>query len=54
MTPRQTALLLSIFLVLPTISLADDESLDGLPIVAIHVDRNKIFDTSDPKTSAWF
>jgi len=53
-TSRQTALLLSIFLALPTISLADDKSLDGLPIVAIHVDRNKIFDTSDPKTSAWF
>jgi hypothetical protein len=31
-----------------------DPALDGLPIVAIHVDRNDIFDTSDPKTKAWF
>jgi hypothetical protein len=53
-TSRQAALPLCIFLALPTISLADDENLDGLPIIAIHVDRNKIFDTNDPKTSAWF
>ena len=31
-----------------------DPALDGLPIVAIRVDRKDIFDTSDPKTKAWF
>jgi hypothetical protein len=31
-----------------------DPELEGLPIVAIHVDRNDIFDLSDPKTKAWF
>ena len=33
---------------------APDPTLEGLPIVNIHVDRNDIFDTSDPKTKAWF
>jgi hypothetical protein len=31
-----------------------DPELEGLPITAIHVDRKDIFDTSDPKTDAWF
>ncbi len=29
-------------------------ALDGLPIVAIHIESSNIFDTSDPDTSAWF
>jgi hypothetical protein len=34
---------------------ADPEAkLDGLTIITIHVDRKDIFDTSDPKTDAWF
>jgi hypothetical protein len=51
---RHLVLSLCIFLALQSVVRADDESLDGLPIIAIHIDRNKIFDTSDPKTSAWF
>jgi len=51
---RRVALLLCVFLALPIVARADDESLDGLPIVAIHIDRSNIFDTDDPKTSAWF
>ena len=51
---RRIALLFAVLLALPAVSPADDENLDGLPIIAIHIDRNKIFDTSDPKTSAWF
>jgi hypothetical protein len=31
-----------------------DPELEGLPITAIHIDRDDIFDTSDPKTDAWF
>lgn len=31
-----------------------DEDLEGLPIVRIVFDRSNIFDTSQPKTSAWF
>jgi hypothetical protein len=31
-----------------------DPELDGQPIVAIHVNRKDIFDTSNPKTKAWF
>jgi hypothetical protein len=53
-TDRRIALLFAVFLALPAVSPADDESLDGLPIISIHIDREKIFDTSDPKTSAWF
>ena len=33
---------------------AADEDLEGLPIVAITFDRFNIFDTTDPKTDAWF
>ncbi len=54
MKSRQIVLFLGIFLTLPSVALADDESLDGLPIIVIHIDRSDIFDTSDPKTSAWF
>ena len=45
------------FLALPDTAIADptvDPTLEGLPIVAIHVERNDIFDTTDPKTKAWF
>ncbi|MCW8984232.1 MAG: hypothetical protein OQK55_02735, partial [Thermoanaerobaculales bacterium] len=54
---KRACLLCAIVLNLPTIARADpelDPALEGLPIVAIHVDRNDIFDTSDPKTKAWF
>jgi hypothetical protein len=33
---------------------AEQSELDGLPIVAIRLDRYDVFDTSKPKTSAWF
>ena len=41
-------------LIFVTAGASADDSLEGLPIVAIHFERFDIFDTSDPKTSAWF
>jgi hypothetical protein len=41
----------------PVLATADpevDPALEGLPIAAIHVNRSDIFDTTDPKTKAWF
>ena len=38
----------------PQLAAASDTTLDGLPIVTITFDRFDIFDTSDPKTDAWF
>jgi len=57
LSARRACLLCAIVLNLPTIAFADpelDPALEGLPIVAIHIDRNDIFDTTDPKTKAWF
>ena len=54
---RRACLFCIIVLSLPNTAFADpehDPALEGLPIVAIHVDRNDIFDISDPKTKAWF
>jgi hypothetical protein len=50
---RKVGILLAVLLAITAAATADD-SLDGLPIVAIHFERNNIFDTSDPKTHAWF
>jgi NOL1/NOP2/fmu family ribosome biogenesis protein len=42
-------------LTLSSVAASDsDEDLEGLPIVRIVFDRSNIFDTADPKTSAWF
>ena len=41
-------------LVAPLLAAAGEEPLEGLPIVAITFDRFDIFDTTDPKTDAWF
>ena len=56
MTHRRgiVALIALAVLVVPLLAQAQDESLDGLPIVAITFDRFDIFDTTDPKTDAWF
>jgi hypothetical protein len=54
---KRAFLLCTIVLIFPTNVIADpeiDPALDGLPILTIHIDRNDIFDTSDPKTKAWF
>jgi hypothetical protein len=53
---RRTCLLCSIVFFLPIPAVADpefDPELEGLPIVAIHTDRNDVFDTSNPKTRSW-
>ena len=52
--PRRLFPLLVVLGCLPVIALAADENLDGLTIVAIRCDRFDIFDTSNPKTDAWF
>jgi hypothetical protein len=57
LSTRRACFLCAIVLNLPTIAFADpelDPALEGLPIVAVQIDRNDIFDTSDPKTKAWF
>jgi len=46
--------LFALLLILPTVAFPADEVLDGLPIVSIRVDPHDIFDTSNPKTKAWF
>jgi len=54
---KRACLFCAIVLNLSTIAFADpelDTALDGLPIVTIHIDRNDIFDISNPKTKAWF
>jgi len=38
----------------PLPAATQDDSIEGLPIVAITFDRFDIFDTTDPKTDAWF
>jgi len=45
--------LLALLLILPTVASPADEVLEGLPIVSIQVDRQDVFDTSNPKTRAW-
>ena len=56
--PRgRICLLFALVLLRPLPATADpelDPALEGLPISAIHFVRNDIFDTSDPKTDAWF
>ena len=56
-TLERACILSILILSLPNIATADpevDPTLEGLPIIAIHIDRKDIFDTSDPKTKAWF
>jgi len=52
-SPTRIGLLLTAILILPAGMSANEGDLDGLPIVAIHFERNDIFDTSQPKTSYW-
>lgn len=57
---RRLALILIVISRLPAAESAEpagsapDTSLDGLTIVSIRFDRQKIFDVSDPRTDAWF
>jgi hypothetical protein len=54
---RRASILCAIVLLFPMRAVADPETdpqLEGLPITVIHVNRKDIFDTSDPKTDAWF
>jgi hypothetical protein len=54
---KRISLLCLAIIVLPVPARADpelDPALEGLPIVAIHINRNDIFDTTNPKTDAWF
>ncbi len=46
--------LLALVILLPQPAAADDDLLEGWPIVTIRFERFDIFDTSDPKTKAWF
>ncbi len=46
--------LLSAFIILPAAAHSEDEDLEGWPIVAIEFERYDIFDTTNPKTKAWF
>lgn len=46
--------LLMAFGLMPVSGSAEEENLDGLTIVSIQIDRHDVFDTSSPKTSAWF
>ena len=48
------SIFLTLVLLLPQPATADDDVVEGLPIVIITFDRFDIFDTSDPKTGAWF
>ena len=50
---RGSALLVLALLTNPPAS-AQQPELDGLTIVSIRFDRYDVFDTSNPKTSAWF
>jgi hypothetical protein len=53
----RASLLCAAILLVPVPAKADpeiDPALEGLPIAAIHVNRNDIFDTTNPKTKAWF
>ena len=51
---RTVSLLLLSVALAPQLAAASDDPLDGLPIVTITFDRFDVFDTSDPKTDAWF
>ena len=44
---------ITLLLVPPAGAAGKEDELEGLPIIAIHIDRYNIFDTSNPKTSAW-
>jgi len=49
------AVVLGTSLIAPPLPASEPEAnLEGLPIVRIVFDRSDIFDTTDPKTSAWF
>ena len=47
-------ILLSAFIILPAAAHSENEDLEGWPIVAIEFERYDIFDTTNPKTKAWF
>ncbi len=51
---RTASLFILSVLLAPMLGTAEDDAIDGLPIVAITFDRFDIFDTADPKTDAWF
>jgi len=51
---RTLSLVALTILLTPAPGTAADDTLEGLPIVAITFDRFDIFDTTDPKTDAWF
>lgn len=53
-TSRTASLCIVGILFVPLSVTAEEETVEGLPIVAITFDRFDIFDTSDPKTDAWF
>ncbi len=46
--------LLALLLLTQPSAAADDDSVEGWPIVTITFNRFDIFDTKDPKTRAWF
>ncbi len=50
---RTVSLVVLVVLLTQAFGAAADDSLEGLPIVAITFDRFDIFDTTDPKTDAW-
>jgi hypothetical protein len=51
---RPVTLFLAVLLLTASPGAASEQALEGQPIVAITFDRQDIFDTSDPKTDAWF
>ncbi len=51
---RTASLFILSVLLAPMLGMAEDDAINGLPIVAITFDRFDIFDTADPKTDAWF
>jgi len=54
---RRASIFCAIILIFSVPAVADpeiDPELEGLPITVIHINRKDIFDTSDPKTDAWF
>lgn len=53
MNPALRAATAVALLLAATTAAAGDDELEGLPILAIHIDRYNVFDTSNPKTSAW-
>ncbi len=52
-TATRAIFLLALLLIPPTVASPADEVLEGLPIISIRVNRQDIFDISNPKTKAW-